>query len=94
MNNTLSTRFFVLSHDMLIMVSLKYVENVLIYSKTVGIYSANFKITEIHLYSRTSGSILTILAMKIMIKDKIKNPFKPVVLWYPRLLCVLYFLFS
>ena len=94
MNNTLSTHFFVLSHDMLIMVSLKYVENVLIYSKTVGIYSANFKITEIHLYSRTSGSILTILAMKIMIKDKIKNPFKPVVLWYPRLLCVLYFLFS
>lgn len=96
MNNTLSTPFLVLSHDMVKMVSFTYVENVLIYFKTVGTYSESFKIIEIHLYSRASGSMLTMLAMKIMIKDKKKkkNTFKLVVLWCPRLLCVLYFLFS
>ena len=65
------------------MVSFTYVENVLIYSKTVGIYSENFKIIEIHLYSRTSGSMLTMLAMKIMIKDKKKKQNKtPSNLWF------------
>lgn len=73
MNNTLSTPFLVLSHDMVKMVSFTYVENVLIYFKTVGTYSESFKIIEIHLYSRASGSMLTMLAMKIMIKDKKKK---------------------
>ena len=96
MNNTLSTPFLVLSHDMLKMMSFTYVGNVLIYSKTVGLYSANFKIIEIHLYSKTAGSKL---AMKNNDKGQNKNknkntPFKPVVLWCPGLLCVLYFLFS
>ena len=81
MNNTLSTPFLVLSHDMVKMVSFTYVENVLIYFKTVGTYSESFKIIEIHLYSRASGSILTMLAMKIMIKDKKKKK-TPSNLWF------------